>query len=208
MDYEKVVFQRSYSIVNPKLDPSTFTEWMDKFELILEVILQDSKAPDIEWIKEVEELLKLEKYLADIEKKFPLGYLMIVHGLHACRQKLLEEYQNATAQTLVEPNTKKGRKKAPNIIYELVIQGLELSKKNYNSYEPFRIYFTEGIKKDFFLNERLKANKTFGPPPPRSNNLFNIERFLDFQFPSVPSIKPEDTMWARNLKSTCKKAIE
>lgn len=209
MDFKKVVFQRSFEVRTPQnFTPSTFAEWMDKFELEIEILFQSSQALNSEWNAEIIELQQLDKYLAGIENKFPLGYPLIFKAINQCRKVVLENYENASEVLPAVHNTKIGRKKAPFIIYELVISGLELSKNEYSSYEPFRIYYSEGIKNNFNLNDRLKAGKTLGPPPSRSKDIFDIERFLDFIFPSVPAIKPEDTMWARNLKSTCKKALD
>lgn len=91
-----------------------------------------------------------------------------------------------------------GKKTLPNIVRYWMIKAIEASKKEFNSYEPFRIYMLEALKNYFFIMEKNRYVILDDLIPE------NLTLPAYFYIYTIPSIKPDNNQWIRALKQTLK----
>lgn len=211
-EFEKVVFLRSSLDENiPYVssytsDPKDFIIWMDTIEHDVELVYGLGKHNLTLAEKTFSDIDRLQSYLNKFKKEAFHASNMIDSELNTLLEtlKLLESSKD---YLLGERDSKPGRRPIPSLIANQLLKGLDLSKKDYRSYEPFRLYLHHADENDFNLNKRKELGK-LQTSSCDSFDHFNIKKYLNFQFPSVPAKERKETSWARALRQSLKAAVE
>lgn len=213
-DFSCLINNRSYTRVHNN-NPSNFDEWMNSFEQIIENVICGIGTEVHLFLKKETCPLENEKQLANelnaiyeevaiIKDKYPLGSYFINKHI----SKLIFAAKSYSLGILNDPIISsygpKGRNAAPKFFSEKLLEGMAISKKEFQSYEPFCIYYHGALENNFNMPLRLEQLKYSSAERfiLLGFNLKNDLKFIPFQL-LLNDFKDSERM--RNFKKNLRK---